>query len=479
MLRLVIRKEVLESILSFKFILVFTIMVALTFLSIEMGLNEYRAQVKAHGNVVQLNRDQLERSTNWHQVGDGGIFVSGVPSSLAVFATGILGIEGQVARIRSRDVPIIERGRLATHSYMLFGSWDFHFIVKIILSLVALLFAYDAVSGEKEIGTLRLLLSNPLPRSRLILGKALGRFLPLLAAFAFAFILSVIFLFLQRDIAFTASDQLGILLIFLGSCVYLGVWFTAGLMASCLTSQSLVSLLFSLFIWVVMIFAIPKASVSVASFLHSVPRPAEFEAKKAALAKDMYTKLRLSEEEPQRRWMKRPPGHVPDEELYRRQMEFEREIGRLRQLNEAEHAEKLYRLYEQYLNAQRALDRTASRFSRLSPSGCYDYFITGLAGTGPHDADFFLDQLIEYQKKFSSFISDMKRNQEIIYVVYVEEDPFKYTRPDLSKIPPFDYKARPLRERWISAIVDFGLLCLYGSVLFAAAYVSFLKYDPR
>lgn len=287
MLRLVIRKEVLESILSFKFILVFTIMVALTFLSIERGLNEYRAQVKAHGNVVQLNRDQLERSTNWHQVGDGGIFVSGVPSSLAVFATGILGIEGQVARIRDRDVPIIERGRLAIHSYMLFGSWDFHFIVKIILSLVALLFAYDAVSEGKEIGTLRLLLSNPLPRSRLILGKALGRYLPLLAAFASAFILSVIFLFLQRDIAFTASDQLGILLIFLGSCVYLGVWFTAGLMASCLTSQSLVSLLFSLFIWVVMIFAIPKASVSVASFLHSVPRPAEFEAKKAALAKDM------------------------------------------------------------------------------------------------------------------------------------------------------------------------------------------------
>ncbi|HXF06841.1 MAG TPA: ABC transporter permease subunit [Blastocatellia bacterium] len=474
------RKEVLESILSFKFILVLAVTITLTLLSISMGLNEYWAQVRAHSNVVQLNRDQLERSTDWHQVGRAGIFVSRVPSSPAVFATGIFGIAGQVARIIDRDVPVIERGRLATNSaFMLFGSWDFHFMVKIILSLVALLFAYDAVSGEKEIGTLRLLLSNPLPRSRLILGKALGRYLPLLTAFTLAFILGVIFLFLQSDITFTVNDQLGILLIFLGSCVYLGVWFTVGLMASCLTNQSLVSLLLSLFLWMLLIFAIPKASISVASFLHPVPTPAELEAKKAALAKDMYIKLMLSQEEPLRRWMKRPPGDVPAEELYRRQVEFEKEAGRLRQLNEAEHAEKLYRLYEQYLSAQRALDRTASRLSRLSPSGCYDYFITGLAGTGPRDADFFLDQLIEYQKRFSSFISDMKLKQEIVYVVYVQEDPFKQTRPDLSKIPPFDYKTRPWRERWTLGIADLGLLCLYITVLFSVTYLSFLKYDPR
>jgi hypothetical protein len=126
MLRLVIKKELLESILSFKFVIIFPATVALFFLSFLMGIHEYKAQVWAHSNVVRLNRDQLERSTDWRQVGEAGVFVSRRPSPLTVFATGVFGITGQVARVVDRDLPTMERGRLATNpTFMLFGSWDF------------------------------------------------------------------------------------------------------------------------------------------------------------------------------------------------------------------------------------------------------------------------------------------------------------------------------------------------------------------
>jgi ABC-type transport system involved in multi-copper enzyme maturation permease subunit len=480
MLRLVIKKELLESILSFKFVIIFPATVALFFLSFLMGIHEYKAQVMAHSNVVRLNRDQLERSTDWRQVGEAGVFVSRRPSPLTVFATGVFGITGQVARVVDRDLPTMERGRLATNpTFMLFGSWDFHFVVRIVLSLFAFLFAYDAISGEKETGTLRVLLSYPISRSQIIFGKAVGRFLSLGVAFTLAFLIGFILISVGSEIHYTAENHLRIVFIFLGSLMYLGIFFAIGLMASCLADRSIISLLLSLFIWVLLIFAIPKAAVSVASFLRPVPTPAELEAKKAALAKDMHIKLRLSEEEPLRRWLSRPAGNVSDAELYRRQKEAEKEFGRLRQLNEAEHAEKLYRLHEEYLGKQRALHHMTAIFSRFSPAACYDYFITELAETGPSDIDSFLDQLLDYQKRFSRVVSDMRLGQEIIYVVYALEDPFKLTRPDLSKIPNFEYKSRPWQQRWARAIGDFGLLSVYATLIFLVSYVSFLTYDPR
>jgi hypothetical protein len=56
---------------------------------------------------------------------------------------------------------------------------DLMFIVKIVLSLFAILFTYDTIVGEKEKGTLKLALSNDVPRDRLILGKAIGGGMPL------------------------------------------------------------------------------------------------------------------------------------------------------------------------------------------------------------------------------------------------------------------------------------------------------------
>ena len=48
-------------------------------------------------------------------------------------------------------------------------------VVQVVLGLFALLLCYDAICGEKEAGTLSLLASFPLPRSRLLIGKLILR----------------------------------------------------------------------------------------------------------------------------------------------------------------------------------------------------------------------------------------------------------------------------------------------------------------
>ena len=57
------------------------------------------------------------------------------------------------------------------------GFLDLEFIVLIVLSLFAILFTYDAISGEKERGTLRLSFAGPVARHTYMTGKLLGSFL--------------------------------------------------------------------------------------------------------------------------------------------------------------------------------------------------------------------------------------------------------------------------------------------------------------
>ncbi|HML83996.1 MAG TPA: ABC transporter permease subunit, partial [Bacteroidales bacterium] len=52
----------------------------------------------------------------------------------------------------------------------LISPFDLITITGILLSLLAILFSYDSISGEREDGTLKLLLSNHLPRPLLLTG---------------------------------------------------------------------------------------------------------------------------------------------------------------------------------------------------------------------------------------------------------------------------------------------------------------------
>jgi len=88
---------------------------------------------------------------------------------------------GRVATVNvAFDPNLVDSKYESNPVFSIFGALDLTFIVKIILSLFAILFTYDAIVGEKEKGTLKLTLSNNVPRDRLILGKVIGGFISLL-----------------------------------------------------------------------------------------------------------------------------------------------------------------------------------------------------------------------------------------------------------------------------------------------------------
>ncbi|GBO83659.1 hypothetical protein A6779_12485 [Marinobacter adhaerens] len=95
-----------------------------------------------------------------------------------------------------------------------------------LIPLIALLLAYDAIVGEEEGGTLLLLLTYPLSRSQLLLGKFLGHGLTLALATVIGFgVAGVAIAVLVEDVAI--ASLAAAMLRFIGSTVLLGWGFIA------------------------------------------------------------------------------------------------------------------------------------------------------------------------------------------------------------------------------------------------------------
>jgi ABC-type transport system involved in multi-copper enzyme maturation permease subunit len=90
--------------------------------------------------------------------------------------------------------------------FQLFAVPDLLHIIKVILSLCAMLFAFDMVSGEKEAGTLRQSLSGSMGRPILILGKWIGGFASFILPLFLAVLLGTIFVTLQPTVAMNSQD---------------------------------------------------------------------------------------------------------------------------------------------------------------------------------------------------------------------------------------------------------------------------------
>ena len=66
---------------------------------------------------------------------------------------------------------------------ILLGYLDFLFLVGTVFSLLALLFTFDAVAGEREAGTLRITLANSLPRDLFLWSKLIGGYIVFVVPF--------------------------------------------------------------------------------------------------------------------------------------------------------------------------------------------------------------------------------------------------------------------------------------------------------
>ena len=468
MLRDIIRKEILDNITSPKFVFTFLLCTVLILLSVYTGVTNYRAEKKEYTASLALNKKNMEAQPNYQSLAGIGIKISKPPQVLGTVVTGIEEAVGRVAPVNiAADPNLVDSKYSSNPVFAVFGSLDLMFIVKIVLSLFAILFTYDAIVGEKEKGTLKLALSNEVPRDRLILGKAIGGYISLLLPLLVPLVLSLLILLVTPDLSLGGQDWARLLLVFLMFFLYLSVFFSLGLFVSARTQRSSTSFLVLLFVWVVFVMVIPKAAVITAGQLKPIPSVHEITAKKDAFLQQIQSEGQKGALE----WIQKNSADAQkDPKAY--QDKFRQFIQDYQQQLTSKIDENNAALERDYQQKKRAQQELAVNLSRVSPASALTFGSMTLARTGVDEYDRFLASVRAYKPIYTKWINS-KLGESINFQTG------QSTNIKIEDMPQHVYQAEWLSRSLVRTIPDFALLVVMIIVFFVGAYVSFLRYDVR
>jgi hypothetical protein len=181
--------------------------------------------------VVQHHREVLEYGA-WTPLIWGGVRVDKPLNPMMLFVRDPDRGHLTVASVNAYWEPTYIDAGLQSPVADLMTTVDLEFIVTAVLALLAIVFSYDAVCGEREQGTLRLVLSYPVSRGHFLIGKWIGGFLALCSPYLVALVCGSLVLSLGFDFSLNAAAWGGLALLVATSLLYVLAVFGLGIYVS-------------------------------------------------------------------------------------------------------------------------------------------------------------------------------------------------------------------------------------------------------
>ncbi len=498
MLSTIILKELKSIISSPKFVITFAACSIMILLSVWVGIQDYRAGVARTDAAQEINY-QVLKTTTWNSVHTRAFRH---PDPMQIFVSGVNNDVGRLADIRGSEEVRLKNSVYSDDSiFAVFRLVDFAFIVMIVLSLVAILFTYDAINGEREGGTLQLTFSNPVPRAKFILGKLIGSWLGLVVPLLIPILLSVLLvLFMRIPMTPLHWQKLGTLLGV--ALLYFTFFIALGLLTSALARHSATSFLISLVIWVFFVFIVPRAGVMAAGQFVDVPSVAEMKSRQAAFTKEQQDQFLAKLKEVVQDLTKRQVGMMsPNMSMEERNEvqkklrdELDQEMNKKRKEMEAAIADYGYRLNEERRNRQANQEKLGFMISRFSPAASFQLAVMNLAdtdvllkGRAENSMTDFRARLLELgERKAKEQGSDSMMQgittrmiQKPGGTIAIGFDRRRPPTVNPEEVPIFVESPRNFNETISGTLVDIGLLAIYSIVAFSMTFVAFLRYDVR
>jgi len=259
MLTTLIRRELLDNLMTFRFAVAVLIMLLLVVANTAVLIKDYERRLAAYNTALKT---EDRRSQGIKTYSGGRLNVARPPNPLSIFNVGLDKRLGNEIWISHSFVPTLwDTGtyKLTNPLLNLFTSIDIVFIFEVVLSLIALIFAYDAIAGERERGTLRLVVTHPVRRGQILLAKYISAMLCLLVPLLISLLLAVILLTTSTVISLSTGDFLRIGGIILSSIVYLSVFYLIGMLISAVTRRTGTALMLAMFVWGFWVLVYPNA----------------------------------------------------------------------------------------------------------------------------------------------------------------------------------------------------------------------------
>lgn len=486
------KKEFVLNLMTFKFAVGTLLSMVLVAVFVPILATAYQERLKVYNENVAYNEAELHKVVVYKNITPT---IYRPPSVLAVFSEGLARQLGNSATIEYDKVPEIT-GAAANHYLSIFSVFDASLIFKIVIGVLALLLAYDAISGEREQGTLRLMLSGSAARYQVLSGKLLAGLLVLVVAVTIAFVLGMVILLCFPMVDFTGSDWIRIGLMYLASLVFIATMYNLGLLFSCLARRSALSLVLALFVWVIFVVVIPNASVYLATQIRPVEPADKTNEQLAALRREARVEFGREQERLSQSYMSGYDevsdasgggfGHGYLRSATETHIHNELIDCDIRVPIAIRYADRYAEVEYGYLRGLIDQTRLANNISRTSPISLYENIMSALAGTDMTSIRHFIDAVKLYRKDVIEYMRSRTSNfSSTIFFTPCTKEEIK-TRPkgdtaaplELSDLPRFSYKADmvgTLRR----ALPDLAFLVLGNVLFFALAFVAFLRYDVR
>ncbi|MEM8485853.1 MAG: ABC transporter permease subunit [Bacteroidota bacterium] len=482
MFSILFEKELKSIFLSPKFFATFGVCSLLILLSVFVGIQEYNNEQEQYETALRLAEQQIMQEDSWWGI-DNVVFRQ--PQPMQIFVSGVNNDIGRSAEINTWVEPKLERSNYADDTlFAVFRFIDLTFIVQVVLSLFAILFTYNSINGERESGTLKLALSNAVPRAQYVLAKFAGSWIGLTIPLMIPILLGVL-LVMVLGIPMDSGDwaRLGTLV---GSSVLYFTFFIAfGLFVSSITKRSSVSFLILLVAWVALVLIVPRAATMAAGQIVPVTSVAEIESQKDRFRTDRwnaYRVIRRDMREEREAAMSGMTREERDQYQQANQQSWQTEERTARDTLEDEINEFSRKVDEELRNQKTTQERMAFTLSRFSPASAYKLTAMQMANTGTELKSEYEDAMKAYRTSFSQFV-EAKREEERKKNAgqggfgrnrNQEQEPL-----DLAELPRFEAPAQEYAEAIAPSIIDFGLLSLFSIAAFGGAFVSFIRYDVR
>ena len=256
MLKTLIRRELLNNLMTFRFAAVLLITLLLVVANTAVLIQDYEQRLESYNDAVKTHYEGLRKAKTYSTM---YLFVDRAPNPLSIFNVGLDKRLGNLIGIWHGFVPTLwDAGKHGTDNPFIafFSSIDVVFIFEVVLSLMGLIFAYDAIAGERERGTLRLVLAQPVRRGHILVAKYISAMASLLVPLLLSLLLAL--LLLIRSIPLSTDDFLRIAGIVLASFAYLSLFYLIGLLISVVTRRTGTALMLAMFVWGFLILVYPN-----------------------------------------------------------------------------------------------------------------------------------------------------------------------------------------------------------------------------
>ena len=475
MLMTLIQKEIMHHILSVRFVALLLMCLLLIPLTLSIGYRNYQQNLVDYQESVKLaNIEEAKMNPKMElkpELEVSKLFLK--PAPLSVFANGLgdalPSYLGMTRNGITQGAPALVSDSL---SYLL-GHLDFLFLVGTVFSLLALLFTFDAVAGEREAGTLRITLSNSLPRDLFLWSKLIGGYLVFVVPFLVSLLLGLLMLVWQGFPLGESEIFPRVVSLTVVSLLYIGVFFAIGTVISTYLDNSKTALIIAFTVWVFAVLITPRVGFLAAKFIAPTQTSQSVYLEKTALRENFNAELEEKKAKIHQEFWKDRQQPSFDEQIANTIAggisEVDKEVQPVEEEFRQKFKESADEIDRRYKRDKARQESVGEMLSRITPTSSLIYLTTNLTQTGKTKRDNYFQAGHRY---YDALDTDWfsKVVDHISMRMMTAEDTVTITQPPSLEI-------MTLGEVLRQSMVDLLLLCFFAVVLTTVAFLKFFRSD--